>query len=490
MLSFLRKKTKPIMIAVAIVFVGTMFYGLGLSHFSGGAKEGNTDVAKVNGHPINRLRFGQMLSRYLSNVPGIPDLSTIAFFQTLALNQSVEYALALSDAQRHVHVGGGDVRDAIDGMMKAHGVKDRRQFEELLKGQGISWGDFEEYIKDDLLVQKRVDDLQSSISVAPDDLREVRVWHILIRSVSSKEGDVLDTQARKQADDLHARLAKGEDFAALAKQYSQDPGSAVKGGDLGFFGKGMMVKPFEDTAFALKPGELSSVVKTAFGYHILRLEETRLKKAHAKDGDVKKEVIEQKKQQVLSKWREDLRKEAKIETIDPVLHSIELKNQGRLPEAVAVLETASKSVPSAPLAPIYLSAAYGDMGRIDDAVAATEKAVTLRPGDIFIHVAAGHFYGDLATKPDLLQKGKEAALKPVSYYRSQAIDHFRAAAMIAGENAAIRQQMMGELKKLKAFPEVAEQEKAIKEIQKRQAFMNSLPPAAKLSVKKTEAKSK
>lgn len=71
------------------------------------------------------------------------------------------------------------------------------------------------------------------------------------------------------AQEILEKLKKGEGFATLAQQYSID-GSRRRGGDLGEFGRGMMVKPFEDAAFALKPGEISGIVKTQFGYHIIK----------------------------------------------------------------------------------------------------------------------------------------------------------------------------------------------------------------------------
>ena len=71
------------------------------------------------------------------------------------------------------------------------------------------------------------------------------------------------------AQELKARITKGESFTNLAKQYSID-GSKRRGGDLGFFGRGMMVPEFEKTAFALEKGQVSDIVKTQFGYHIIK----------------------------------------------------------------------------------------------------------------------------------------------------------------------------------------------------------------------------
>ncbi|HEX9918980.1 MAG TPA: peptidylprolyl isomerase, partial [Pyrinomonadaceae bacterium] len=83
-------------------------------------------------------------------------------------------------------------------------------------------------------------------------------------------------QTRAKAEEVLAKLRAGGDFNALAKENSADPSNKDKGGDLGWFGRGMMVKPFEEAAFALKPGELSGVVETQFGYHIIKLEERRM----------------------------------------------------------------------------------------------------------------------------------------------------------------------------------------------------------------------
>jgi foldase protein PrsA len=83
----------------------------------------------------------------------------------------------------------------------------------------------------------------------------------------------------KTANEIKAKLDKGEDFAKLAKEYSKDPGSAKNGGDLGWFGSGEMVKEFEDAAYALKVGEISKPVKSEYGYHIIKVTDKEKKKS-------------------------------------------------------------------------------------------------------------------------------------------------------------------------------------------------------------------
>ncbi|MEW6164957.1 MAG: SurA N-terminal domain-containing protein [Pseudomonadota bacterium] len=108
---------------------------------------------------------------------------------------------------------------------------------------------------------------------------ERQASHILIRAdKGAPEAELKAAQAK--AEEVLARLkAVPGDFAKLAKEFSQDPGSADKGGDLGYFGRGMMVKPFEDATFALKAGELSGVVRSDFGFHIIKLTGIRAEQA-------------------------------------------------------------------------------------------------------------------------------------------------------------------------------------------------------------------
>jgi peptidyl-prolyl cis-trans isomerase SurA len=95
-------------------------------------------------------------------------------------------------------------------------------------------------------------------------------------------GDAAIKAAQAKIDTLLKRAHSGEDFAKLARLYSEDPGSAAKGGELGFIQRGDFVKEFEETAFALQPNEISGVVRTQFGFHVIQLIDRRGEKVNAR----------------------------------------------------------------------------------------------------------------------------------------------------------------------------------------------------------------
>lgn len=102
----------------------------------------------------------------------------------------------------------------------------------------------------------------------------VRVRHILVKADKGSNEDTLKA-TREKAESVLKRIRAGEDFATVAAEVSDDTGSKGKGGDLGFFTKGKMVPEFETAAFGLKPGEVSALVETKYGFHILKCEEIK-----------------------------------------------------------------------------------------------------------------------------------------------------------------------------------------------------------------------
>ena len=150
---------------------------------------------------------------------------------------------------------------------------------------------------------------------------QVRASHILVSSVDSATRAELPAAELKKkkdlADKVLARAKKGEDFAKLAKEFSEDPGSKDKGGEY-TFPRGQMVKEFEETAFALKANEVSGLVKTQFGWHIIKLSEkkpaTKLKIDEVK-ADIKKALAGMESDKQMPLYLEKLKKDAAVEVL-------------------------------------------------------------------------------------------------------------------------------------------------------------------------------
>ena len=141
----------------------------------------------------------------------------------------------------------------------------------------------------------------------------MRASHILLKADTPETKAV----AKTKADDLLTQIKGGADFAALAKQHSND-GSAPNGGDLGFFPRGQMVKAFEEAAFALKPGEVSPIVETEFGYHIIKGAEHRDARTVplAEVSDRIAQALRQQKQQALAQeYVQSLKTKGKVEIL-------------------------------------------------------------------------------------------------------------------------------------------------------------------------------
>ncbi|MEO5822602.1 MAG: peptidylprolyl isomerase [Vicinamibacteraceae bacterium] len=146
-------------------------------------------------------------------------------------------------------------------------------------------------------------DLDAFYKSNPDQFKEpetVRASHILV-GVAKDAAPPAKDAAKAEAEGLLKRAKSGEDFAALAKQYSKDSVSAAVGGDLNYFPKGQMVPAFDAAAFAMKPGEISPLIETEFGFHIIKLTDRRIGRVVplAEVKDRLTEFLKQRKQQEL-----------------------------------------------------------------------------------------------------------------------------------------------------------------------------------------------
>ncbi|MFH0789747.1 MAG: peptidylprolyl isomerase [Pseudomonadota bacterium] len=148
----------------------------------------------------------------------------------------------------------------------------------------------------------------------------VRARHILIKAEPGAS-DEEKKKGKARAEDLLQKLKKGEDFAKLAAEVSDDTGTKAKGGDLDFFPKGTMIPAFDEAAFSLKPGELSTVVETEYGYHIIKVEEKKeaLLEPYEKIAEkVKDQALQEMRKAAATEFVEKALKNAKVE-INPGL---------------------------------------------------------------------------------------------------------------------------------------------------------------------------
>jgi len=174
----------------------------------------------------------------------------------------------------------------------------------------------------------------------------VRASHILL-STRSEAGELPSEQKaakRRQMEELLKRARAGEDFAKLAKEFSEDPGSKDKGGEY-TFPRGQMVPEFEAAAFALKPGEISDIVTTQFGYHIIKLHE-KIPAKVVELAKVSSNIRDYLKNQAVQKDMPDylakLRKEAGLEILDEKLKPRETEENAALPPGHPPLKTEAK----------------------------------------------------------------------------------------------------------------------------------------------------
>lgn len=160
----------------------------------------------------------------------------------------------------------------------------------------------------------------------PED--EVRARHILFRADPSDKA--ASDAAEKKAKDVEARLKKGDDFAKLAGELTEDPSGKKDGGDLGFFTKEQMVPEFAEAAFALKPGEVSQPVKTQFGWHVIKLEEKRQRPIPTFD-EVKPQIEQFLAQKAQAETVQKTREAAKVEKTDAAPKPSDLTTQPAAP---------------------------------------------------------------------------------------------------------------------------------------------------------------
>lgn len=238
-----------------------------------------------------------------------------------------------------------DVYRPMPGLADSSAVQENkaRVLDQLVEQRLLVLAALERGAGNDQQVAERFEDMKKNVLLqqlykveildkAKPTESEIRSFHKKLGTEVKASHILVKTEA--EAKDVIVKLKSGASFSDLARQHSQDPGSAQQGGSLGWFGWGRMVDEFQRAAFALKPGQVSDPVETGFGFHVIRLDSTR--QAEHQDLDQMRERITQqltqsKPRELTTKYLKALRKQAGIKIQDNTLAAIASKQQPAAP---------------------------------------------------------------------------------------------------------------------------------------------------------------
>jgi len=290
-------------------------------------------VAKVNGVAITLSQLNNRIEYLMNQFPHIElQLNTpekLKRFQREILNGLIDEEL-LSQEGRKLKIN--NLEQRIND--KYRDIKARfsseKEFEEVLRQRNISEDELRKDIEDSIRIEELIETKvkKGLREISLEDMKEFyqnnrerfrkresfRVRHILIK-VGPKDSEAKRKAALKKIKAIRQKALAGEDFAKLAREYSEDA-SAANGGDLGYFTRGTMVPEFEEAVLKLKKGQISDIVKTPFGYHLIKcldkIPETIIPFEQAKE-DIKRHLENLSLQKGLREYLKGLRKAANIE---------------------------------------------------------------------------------------------------------------------------------------------------------------------------------
>ncbi len=284
---------------------------------SGCATQQEGIVAEVDGHEITQEEFDKDFQVYKDlyerqlgegalDQEGIDGKTMGESLEESILEKLIMERLIQDDNEKKgIEFTEEDLQEYIDQYKESIGGEE--SYQQFLQSNDLSDEYFVDNMRKELRGSKHKEDFLSGVSIGDDeareyyeenrdDLVEINASHILLGS-------------EEEAENVLTRLDGGEEFSQLATTESLDSVSAVNGGNLGYFGKGQMIPEFEEVAFQLEEGEISDVVKTEVGYHIIKLQDKR-----ESFDDLEDKVISMIKEQAYFEYVQSLRDEATIKT--------------------------------------------------------------------------------------------------------------------------------------------------------------------------------
>ena len=243
-------------------------------------------IARVNGEAISKSDFDEAVQEIEARAGEPVPADQRDRVLRGVLDELVAYRLLVQESRtRNTAINDAELEARIATIRQQFPTPEA--FQQVLEQRNMSLEQLRAEVREDLVVAKLLEaQLGATTTVTPEQMTDfyaknpdqfqqperVRASHILI-SIPQGADAAAKEAARTRAAGILTDVKAGKDFAGLAKQHSQDPGSAVQGGDLGFFERGAMVGPFDAAAFSLQPAQVSDLVETTFGFHIIKVAE-------------------------------------------------------------------------------------------------------------------------------------------------------------------------------------------------------------------------
>ncbi len=290
-------------------------------------------VAVVNGSEVpvdDFFRELLRLERLVLNTGRPLSCPQITRLRTEVAEGLVRRELLYQESKSKVKVTDAEIATEVKKLKDQY--TSEKDFTATLSSMNISQASLRAQVERALSIQKLIDQFASKVNVDDKEIwsyydknrgsfrqpEQVKASQILIKTEPGWD-EAKKAAARKKIDDIRSKLKAGQDFESLARTYSEDP-SGPKGGDLGYIRTGQVLKPFEDALFALKPGEVSDVVETSLGYHIIkasdRKPETTIPFEKVKD-QLRTALKQEKGQQEANAYIAKVREKAKVEIFLP-----------------------------------------------------------------------------------------------------------------------------------------------------------------------------
>ncbi len=396
MLSFLRNNAIYIGWGIVILFVGTMFTGtvfLGLQGKSSSEKPQDLtgQIAVVGNTPVDKRKYAEVLNSLYNQYRSAGKSASLSpnvveSLQFVAFQQALQYTLLLKGAEaQRINVSGAELDGAIDTILKQYKLKDKGALKDLLKQNQYPYDEFEQGIRNEIMVRKFSGGLQSSVTVSERDVEnkysEVNIQHLLVMPKVSTtnnqdEQKKYDEEAQKKVLDIQKQIQNGLSFDEAAKTSSDDLATRPNGGQLGWVGVGKMVPEFEAVAFVLDQDEVSQPVRTAYGYHLIKLLDRREKRRPI-NLDIEKEkaaILKDKQQRALQSYFSTILNTSKIQILDPSLEAFKAKSEGDFATAFGAYQSLVSQNPTNPLPHYYIAKLYEQLGNLKNAKLELQKA--------------------------------------------------------------------------------------------------------------------